>query len=186
MEKFKRCLKDLGALSIDGKENEDDDEDDDAMYFTFQPSKYREVQKITKEQLNVDVQIIGTTNSAKVLEKGEKTESSKNESAVPDLPKPPKLTSSVSDMIPDETKTKPVVVATKTTTSLRNKGGSTSKAHKCRTCGGSFETTKIFRAHYKSDWHRYNQKSKLKQLKILSEDEFNSIPKEKVEEFFAS
>lgn len=41
----------------------------------------------------------------------------------------------------------------------------------CNTCGGSFTPTE-YRAHFRSDWHRYNQKLKLKGLNPVDEKEF--------------
>ncbi len=42
----------------------------------------------------------------------------------------------------------------------------------CNTCGGSFENPASYRAHFKSDWHRFNQKLKLKGAASISEEEF--------------
>jgi ribosome maturation protein SDO1 len=42
----------------------------------------------------------------------------------------------------------------------------------CNTCGGSFDTPAAYRAHFKSDWHRFNQKLKLKGAAPVSEQEF--------------
>ena len=41
----------------------------------------------------------------------------------------------------------------------------------CNTCGGSF-TPAEYRAHFRSDWHRYNQKLKMKGLQPIDEIEF--------------
>lgn len=41
----------------------------------------------------------------------------------------------------------------------------------CNTCGGSF-TPAEYRAHFRSDWHRYNQKLKLKGVSPIDEKEF--------------
>ena len=41
----------------------------------------------------------------------------------------------------------------------------------CNTCGGSF-TVKEYRAHFRSDWHRYNQKLKMKGVAPIDEKEF--------------
>ena len=51
-----------------------------------------------------------------------------------------------------------------------NDASSTRKS--CNTCGGSFDTPAAFRAHFKSDWHRFNQKLKLKDAAPISEEEF--------------
>ena len=161
-EKFMQCVLKIGALSIKKEKDEED-----AMYFAFDPSQYREVQKITKEHLDVDVQILHSNDTTRNV--------TSEEDDVPKLPTPPKLSSSVSDMIPPSTKT------SKSTTKTDNK-----KAKSCRTCGGSFLDTASFRAHYKTDWHRYNQKAKQKSLKILSAAEFSTLPKSEVESFFTS
>lgn len=42
----------------------------------------------------------------------------------------------------------------------------------CNTCGGFFDSASEFRAHFKSDWHRFNQKLKLKGCTPVSEEEF--------------
>ena len=41
----------------------------------------------------------------------------------------------------------------------------------CNTCGGAFSPTD-YRAHFRSDWHRYNIKLKLKNVATVSEREF--------------
>jgi len=60
------------------------------------------------------------------------------------------------------------VAVTTSTTELTMKD-TNNKA--CNTCGGSF-TAKEYRAHFKSDWHRYNQKLLLKGMAAVSENEF--------------
>lgn len=52
----------------------------------------------------------------------------------------------------------------------------------CNTCGGSFSAAE-YRAHFRSDWHRFNQKLKLKGLPAVSEEEFRLCD---AEEFFGS
>mmetsp|Transcript_14659 Transcript_14659/g.30296 ORF Transcript_14659/g.30296 Transcript_14659/m.30296 type:complete len:265 (+) Transcript_14659:1-795(+) len=42
----------------------------------------------------------------------------------------------------------------------------------CNTCGGFFDSPAEFRAHFKSDWHRFNQKLKMKGCTPVSEKEF--------------
>jgi hypothetical protein len=50
---------------------------------------------------------------------------------------------------------------------------STSTGRKsCNTCGGSFDSAADFRAHFKSDWHQFNQKLKIKGATPISEKEF--------------
>jgi len=41
----------------------------------------------------------------------------------------------------------------------------------CNTCGGSFANAAEYRAHFRSDWHRFNQKLKLKGIPPVSEQE---------------
>lgn len=45
-------------------------------------------------------------------------------------------------------------------------------AKSCNTCGGSFANAAEYRAHFRSDWHRFNQKLKLKSIPPVSEEEF--------------
>mmetsp|Transcript_53820 Transcript_53820/g.60127 ORF Transcript_53820/g.60127 Transcript_53820/m.60127 type:complete len:430 (+) Transcript_53820:25-1314(+) len=42
----------------------------------------------------------------------------------------------------------------------------------CNTCGGFFDTACEFRAHFRSDWHRFNQKLKMNGSTPISEKEF--------------
>ena len=42
----------------------------------------------------------------------------------------------------------------------------------CVTCGGCFPTAGEHRAHFKSDWHRYNLKLKLANQPTVTEAEF--------------
>jgi ribosome maturation protein SDO1 len=42
----------------------------------------------------------------------------------------------------------------------------------CNTCGGTFFTPGEYRAHFRSDWHRYNMKLKLNNVAPISEEEF--------------
>jgi len=42
----------------------------------------------------------------------------------------------------------------------------------CNTCGGFFDSACEFRAHFRSDWHRFNQKLKMNGSTPISEKEF--------------
>ena len=42
----------------------------------------------------------------------------------------------------------------------------------CNTCGGFFDTPAAYRSHFKSDWHKFNQKLKLQGVPPISEKEF--------------
>lgn len=60
-----------------------------------------------------------------------------------------------------------IIMTTTITTAATNDAGK-----RCNTCGGSFATATEHRAHYKSDWHLFNQKLKLKGVPAVSEQEF--------------
>lgn len=47
----------------------------------------------------------------------------------------------------------------------------------CNTCGGSFSAAE-YRAHFRSDWHKFNQKLKLKGLPPVSAEEFRLCDEE--------
>ncbi|KAG5187951.1 SBDS protein C-terminal domain-containing protein [Tribonema minus] len=49
---------------------------------------------------------------------------------------------------------------------------------KCNTCAAAFADTTAYRDHFKSDWHRYNLKLKMKGVSVVSEDEFRSVDAE--------
>lgn len=47
---------------------------------------------------------------------------------------------------------------------------------RCNTCGGSFETPELYRAHFKSRWHTHNLKLKMKGLPMVrSQAEFDRL-----------
>jgi len=48
----------------------------------------------------------------------------------------------------------------------------------CNTCGGSFEAAAAYRAHFRSDWHRFNQKLSLSGATPISEQEFKLVDAE--------
>lgn len=45
----------------------------------------------------------------------------------------------------------------------------------CNTCGGSFPSASAYRAHFRSDWHRYNMQLKMKGVAPVSEQEFLAV-----------
>ena len=51
-------------------------------------------------------------------------------------------------------------------------GGSSDSRKSCNTCGGFFDSAAAYRSHFKSDWHKYNQKLKMKGIAPVSEKEF--------------
>lgn len=56
-----------------------------------------------------------------------------------------------------------------------------STGKKCNTCGGSFTGDVEYRQHFRSEWHRYNLKRKMKSLPVVAEAEFSSLPRSEVE-----
>mmetsp|Transcript_14336 Transcript_14336/g.21158 ORF Transcript_14336/g.21158 Transcript_14336/m.21158 type:complete len:439 (+) Transcript_14336:223-1539(+) len=46
------------------------------------------------------------------------------------------------------------------------------EAKSCNSCGGLFTSVALYRAHFRSNWHRYNMKLKLKGISPISEKEF--------------
>jgi ribosome maturation protein SDO1 len=57
----------------------------------------------------------------------------------------------------------------------------TSEAKSCTTCGGNFKSAEDHRAHFKSNWHRFNLKLKMANQPVVSEEEFNAVD---AEDFF--
>lgn len=57
-------------------------------------------------------------------------------------------------------------------TTRTSSSGDQSSRKSCNTCGGFFDSPSEFRAHFKSDWHRFNQKLKMKGCAPVSEKEF--------------
>ena len=46
----------------------------------------------------------------------------------------------------------------------------------CTTCGGEgFRSLAEYRAHFRSDWHRFNLQLKMKKIPVISEEEFLSV-----------
>lgn len=56
----------------------------------------------------------------------------------------------------------------------------------CQTCpGASFERPEDQRAHFKSDWHRYNAKAKVGGQKIVTADEWDNMVEGELERCMA-
>lgn len=45
----------------------------------------------------------------------------------------------------------------------------------CTTCQIAFELSEEHRAHYKSDWHRYNLKQKIRNRQTIDESKFFAL-----------
>jgi ribosome maturation protein SDO1 len=82
----------------------------------------------------------------------------------------------ISDDIPADTPLAPqvqdVARATATSAPAAAQGGTPDTRKSCNTCGGSFDTPAAFRTHFKSDWHRFNQKLKMKGVAPIGQQEF--------------
>ena len=59
----------------------------------------------------------------------------------------------------------------------------TKGALSCSTCGGDFAGRDEHREHFRSEWHRFNLKRKLKKLPAMSEQEFNEVDEEELSSF---
>jgi ribosome maturation protein SDO1 len=57
-------------------------------------------------------------------------------------------------------------------TEVPSKNSQEEAGKSCNTCGGVFHNNASYRAHFRSDWHRFNQKLKVKGLQPVSEQEF--------------
>jgi excinuclease UvrABC ATPase subunit len=62
--------------------------------------------------------------------------------------------------------------STRATSSSQPLTDESSSQKSCNTCGGTFVTPAEYRAHFRSDWHRYNMKLKLNHVAPISEEEF--------------
>lgn len=51
-------------------------------------------------------------------------------------------------------------------------GDANDERKSCNTCGGFFDAAAAYRSHFKSDWHKFNQKLKMKGVAPVSEQEF--------------
>lgn len=74
-----------------------------------------------------------------------------------------------------ETASSSTNISLSSTTSLTNANASAPTGKSCNTCGGSFDTAAAYRSHFKSDWHRFNQKLKLNGASPISEEEFKLV-----------
>lgn len=54
----------------------------------------------------------------------------------------------------------------------------------CKSCNCGFDDRNEHRDHFKTDYHRYNLKRKTKNLQPITQEEFDSIEKADLENFF--
>ena len=66
---------------------------------------------------------------------------------------------------------KPAATTATAATTIGAATTTSSSSSKCNTCGGSFPDAASYRAHFKSEWHRYNLNRKMKSLPIVSSEE---------------
>ncbi|CAB9515325.1 maturation protein SBDS [Seminavis robusta] len=69
----------------------------------------------------------------------------------------------------ERNKLQPIVQAN---AAVAAESATTGAVKSCNTCGGSFPNAAAYRAHFKSDWHRFNQKLKMAGRPPVSEREF--------------
>ncbi|KAG7346186.1 ribosome maturation protein SBDS-like protein [Nitzschia inconspicua] len=147
-------------LSSDVKDNDDDEQDDSAS--DEQPSSSSDEEDI--------LQSMASRRKAqkKAKKKNQKTANRQlaDDTAIKE--------ESVSGTVASAT-TQPVndrISNNNNATSTDSNNNNSDDRKSCNTCGGSFATPADFRAHFKSDWHRFNQKLKLKGAAPISEQEF--------------
>mmetsp|Transcript_15078 Transcript_15078/g.22108 ORF Transcript_15078/g.22108 Transcript_15078/m.22108 type:complete len:509 (-) Transcript_15078:520-2046(-) len=70
--------------------------------------------------------------------------------------------------IDDDDNNDDAITAAETTNTSNN----SAETKSCNTCGGTFESQAQYRLHFRSDWHRYNVKLKMKGCAPVSEREF--------------
>jgi len=136
--------------------NEDDDDDDDDAddkadnKSSKRSKKAKRLEKEAKKEREI--------KESKLKERLE-NEKAKREATTSNSVSTDVSSSSLSSNITQAT----TITATATAT--------TSSSSKCNTCGGSFPDATSYRAHFKSEWHRYNLNRKMKNLSIVSSEE---------------
>lgn len=184
-ERIKRLgaieIKETKALSSPSSSSAD-------MYFVFDPKLYREIHKVTRDHGEATLHLLNTSVSAGG-DRGESREKKvdTNDAVAANFASMG-IKGTVAASIPKSSDATDMIrpiresVATKVTPSAM----AATKMKNCRTCGpGVIEPSK-FRAHFKSEWHRYNLKAKQKCIPVLSEKEFGALAKGDKEKFFAS
>lgn len=175
------CLEKLGAVQIDeptssSSSSKAKDQSRAHLYFSFDPSLYREVHKMTKRVGKATLHVLNNQEiTATIREENAVSASSR------DVKNTNRTTSTmVSDVVRDVTlsqsKAKVVVPS-----------AGSKRVRGCRTCGGQFPDLASFKAHYKTEWHRYNQKAKQSSndLVCVSEEAFNALSRDDIDRAFA-
>mmetsp|Transcript_6015 Transcript_6015/g.14576 ORF Transcript_6015/g.14576 Transcript_6015/m.14576 type:complete len:268 (+) Transcript_6015:15-818(+) len=128
-------------------DNDDNDDDNDDSGFGDSGAGRRKAQKKNKKKNRKQQRRAAESNDAQVESLGQ---------------------SLSSQLKVDGTNTPAASAASANTSSSNSADGRKS----CNTCGGFFDSPAEFRAHFKSDWHRFNQKLKMKGCTPVSEKEF--------------
>mmetsp|Transcript_10366 Transcript_10366/g.12576 ORF Transcript_10366/g.12576 Transcript_10366/m.12576 type:complete len:453 (+) Transcript_10366:41-1399(+) len=138
--------------------NNDKDDDDNQPLLESNNTKSKRKSKATKRREKEDAKIkqdnlILKQNKAKAKLK-EDSQLDPTTSNVDSLPPPPPT------------------LQHSTSSASTSTSEDSSVLKSCTTCGGSFKTSVEYRAHFKSDWHRYNLKLKMAGQPVVSEEEF--------------
>ena len=156
-ETLESCLVQLGALKIEGGGGTKENE----LLYKFKPALYRKVHKCTQDHGRATLNVVDAATSSATTVDAARTAAAA-----------PTSTSTLgADMIAEARRKKVTIVAPK------------SGSKSCRTCGGSFDVGG-YRAHFKSQWHRYNLKAKGKGMPVLDEASFASLKETEVLAFF--
>jgi ribosome maturation protein SDO1 len=122
---------------------------------------------------------LSSKNQKKLLKKAKKAQRRKAHNIeTNEAPSHVDPASSISDTL-----THTDVVSSTTATANTTTTMDTPNAKSCNTCGGAFVSTADYRAHFRSDWHRFNQKLKLQGQQPVSEEELRLCD---AETFFGS
>lgn len=121
------------------------------------------------EEAEEEEQDIDTNANRRKQQKKNKRKNQKNQRREDSDVAPAIHTDHNDDDSPASVITTPASPATQSSTNDTNVSSS---RQSCNTCGGSFDTPAAYRSHFKSDWHRFNQKLKLKGAAPISEQEF--------------
>ena len=138
------------------QDNDDDDDDDDKGDNKGAQKKSKKAKRLEKEEKK--------ERDLKELKLKERLEAEKVKREA--TATATATAKEVADTTSNDTTNTPSTEVTTTTTS----------SSKCNTCGGSFPDAASYRAHFKSEWHRYNLNRKMKSLPIVpSEEEFAKL-----------
>ena len=155
----------------------DEDEEDDSGDVGGQVGKSDDDSEDEEEQ--EDIQLMDRRKAQKSAKKKNKktqrrtTTSTSSTNADEDKANHTERKNKTSENHSDDTKSTKTIDTLPVTGPLTSNGSGSGDGRKsCNTCGGSFSTAAEYRSHFKSDWHRFNQKLKLNGSPPISEQEF--------------